>query len=345
MRIFLLVWIFVFAECAVGYGQIASWSDSTLNVGDKIVSRAIFFPYNSSAISAESHAFLDSIAAFLIEHVNIKLEVGVHTDSRGQSNYSTCLSCSRAKEITKYLIANGVRPNQLQAQGYNDRELIVSDREIDRLKTLEEKERAHQINRRVEFKVIAVDFLPKNIHLYLLDCLQDSIMITELKPLLYYYSEDTLESNLIEIPLIDTNEFYSSFKGNGLEIFINCEIFYPWLHGIACDLDSLEQIRDLSEIDGKLFWGTDGTVPKTKVHSLKVSLDGVHVPIPESEVDGLYNPNFGCNRVFCYNFVYQSKDKKRIYIRMDNSDGAGFYQVIWIIQEGKYLTRVIDRGR
>lgn len=178
--------------------------------------------------------------------------------------------------------------------------------------------------------------------LYRLDRIKDKTIIQEIEPLLVMYSENTMQQNLTSIPLIDTNEFYSNFRGQGLEILINCEYFYPPLHSINYD-PNLKK-HNVKGIDGQVFWGTNGDIPKTKVHKIKVISNGVNIQVPDTAIAGMFNPNFGCNKIDCYNFVYLSNDKKRIYIVMNNSDGAGFYIVVWIFKDNKYYDRVIDLG-
>jgi hypothetical protein len=40
--------------------------------------------------------------------------------------------------------------------------------------------------------------------------------------------------------------------------------------------------------------------------------------------------------------VFQSEDKKRVYIYMLNGDGKNNYEVTWVIQDRKFYLRVID---
>lgn len=177
-----------------------------------------------------------------------------------------------------------------------------------------------------------------------LESIKDKTIRNELKPLLYNYSHDSLSSDLLSIPILETNEFYSTIIGEGIEITIHGESFIPAEHSIATNYDSLNQVHGLKEIDGKAFWGTHGTIPKTKVSAIDVKINGTVISFPDSATDGIYNPNFGCNDIDCFNFVYKSKDKERVYIKMDNSDASGFYQVVWIIKDEKYIGRVIDPG-
>jgi hypothetical protein len=45
-----------------------------------------------------------------------------------------------------------------------------------------------------------------------------------------------------------------------------------------------------------------------------------------------------------YNKVFVSPDKKKVYIYMLNRDNLGSYEVTWVIQDKKYLRRVVDFG-
>ncbi len=103
----------------------------------------------------------------------------------------------------------------------------------------------------------------------------------------------------------------------------------------------------LALIDNKPFWGTDGEVPKERIASITYQIGNKTFKLPDSALANLFEPNF-CHTsesiIKCHCGVYQSLDKKRIYIYMLNSDGAGGYEVTWVIKDNKYLTRVVDYG-
>jgi outer membrane protein OmpA-like peptidoglycan-associated protein len=67
------------------------------------------------------------------------------------------LSLSRAQSIVDYLIGKGISADRLKAVGYGAVKVLVSDNEIDKLKTPEEKELAHAKNRRTEFKILKTE--------------------------------------------------------------------------------------------------------------------------------------------------------------------------------------------
>ena len=100
-----------------------------------------------------------------------------HTDSRDTEEYNLTLSQKRAQVVVQYLIDKGIEPERLLAKGYGestpkvvDTEMAklnpflkagstLNDQYLNTLATDEQKEIAHQINRRTEFKVLRTDFV------------------------------------------------------------------------------------------------------------------------------------------------------------------------------------------
>jgi len=48
----------------------------------------------------------------------------------------------------------------MTAKGYGEDRLLITDKEIAKLKTVGEKEAAHQKNRRTDFRVLKTDYVP-----------------------------------------------------------------------------------------------------------------------------------------------------------------------------------------
>jgi hypothetical protein len=138
-------------------GQTFSLSDKTFKMGDVYITYQLLFDFDKAVIRPESYATLDNIADFLTRNDKLVIEVSNHRDTRGSDMYSTCLTCKRAKSIVEYLIAKGIKSYRLIAKGYNDSKHIIPESQIKKLKTKEEVERAHQINRRTEFKILQTD--------------------------------------------------------------------------------------------------------------------------------------------------------------------------------------------
>jgi len=108
--------------------------------------RNIYFEFNKADIKPESYPVLDSIALFLKEYPNVKVEIGGHTDSRGSDAYNLKLSQARANAVREYLIkVHNISPDRLIAKGYGERRLVVYP---------EKTEEDYQMNRRVEFTIL-----------------------------------------------------------------------------------------------------------------------------------------------------------------------------------------------
>ena len=53
-----------------------------------------------------------------------------------------------------YLISKGIATDRLQAKGYGETQTLISDKEINAMASNEEKEAAHQKNRRTTFRPV-----------------------------------------------------------------------------------------------------------------------------------------------------------------------------------------------
>lgn len=125
-----------------------------LEVGKKVVLKNIFYDYNKATLTASSSNELNKVIELLNSNPKIKIEISAHTDSRGSDAYNNNLSQERAQSCLDYLVAKNIDKNRLIAKGYGKKQLLITDADINELKTEEEKEEAHQQNRRTEFKIV-----------------------------------------------------------------------------------------------------------------------------------------------------------------------------------------------
>jgi len=126
-----------------------------VEVGSTIVLKNIFYDYNKATLRDASKNELDRLAKLLLENPTIKIELSAHTDSRGGDKYNEDLSQKRAQSCVDYLIKAGIATDRLVSKGYGEQKLIITDAEIAKLKFEDEKEDAHQQNRRTEFKILS----------------------------------------------------------------------------------------------------------------------------------------------------------------------------------------------
>lgn len=118
-----------------------------------IVLENIYYDLDKADIRPDAALELDKLVTILADNPEIKIELSSHTDSRQTAAYNDDLSKRRAQSAVNYIVSKGIDASRIIAKGYGESQLIITDDEINKLPTEEEKEAAHQRNRRTEFKV------------------------------------------------------------------------------------------------------------------------------------------------------------------------------------------------
>ena len=93
---------------------------------DRTIIVAVNFDLNSHRIRPEYYALLDSIAAAMLSQqlAGDHFDVDGHTDLSGRLAYNIALSNLRAQAVVDYLVARGVSPYLLRAQGFGPLNLL-----------------------------------------------------------------------------------------------------------------------------------------------------------------------------------------------------------------------------
>jgi len=139
----------------------------------------IFYDFAKWDLRPESMVSLDRLVETLNDNPNVTIELISHTDSRGTDEDNDILSQKRAQSVVDYLISKGIAPDRLSTKGYGESSPKVVDEKIsaelpflktgqilteefiNSLRSIEQQEQAHQINRRTEFKVLSTDYSPR----------------------------------------------------------------------------------------------------------------------------------------------------------------------------------------
>ena len=184
---------------------------------------------------------------------------------------------------------------------------------------------------------------------------EDSVLIffddTVKSELAYFYKAiDTIKKHKVnEIPFTKCTSTSIRFEvrnilSTSLIVSINSAEFDTNNHSLVFE----KRGQKLVSIDGKQYWGTNGSIPKKKVNFLRSS-HGPHceAKIPETALDGIYQPKF-CGQGTIGNHtencrLFLSEDKRRRYIYMRNGDPQNEYVVIWIIRNNYYYGRIIEK--
>lgn len=113
-----------------------------------IITEHIDFDLNESNIRDDVTVQLTKIVTIMTRNPEIKVNIGVHTDSRAPDNYNLILSEQRAQSIMDFLISRGIDANRLSGKGYGETQLLNKCSN-----GVPCTETEHLINRRIEFIV------------------------------------------------------------------------------------------------------------------------------------------------------------------------------------------------
>ena len=137
-----------------------------------LVLKSVLFDLGKSDLRESSIQELDSLASLLNnDWPNVVIELRSHTDIRGSDTLNQRLSNDRALSCVNYLVEKGVDAQRLVPVGMASSEPVEIDKNNTdlpvgvlneayilnlKLKSLQEK--AHQKNRRTDFKILSDDF-------------------------------------------------------------------------------------------------------------------------------------------------------------------------------------------
>ncbi len=85
------------------------------------------FNTNSATLRPESRAELGNIAAVLKAYPNVHIQIGGFSDNRGNSQHNLKLSQDRANRVMGQLVALGISPDRLEAQGYGEQSPVADN--------------------------------------------------------------------------------------------------------------------------------------------------------------------------------------------------------------------------
>jgi len=128
--------------------QIIADEDAIEKNKEKLVVKTdeINFDYNLWYLRRDSKKAIDKVIALMKKYPNMVVEIGTHTDIRGNSKYNLELSQKRATSVVDYFIDKDIQPHRISGVGYGETMPIV------KCATEEScSEEQHEINRRCEF--------------------------------------------------------------------------------------------------------------------------------------------------------------------------------------------------
>ncbi len=108
----------------------------------------ISFDYKLWYLRRDSKKAIDKVIALMKKYPDMIVEVGTHSDIRGNNRYNLDLSQKRATSVRMYFLENNIEPDRITAIGYGETQPIIKCKTEDSC-----TEEQHEVNRRCEFVV------------------------------------------------------------------------------------------------------------------------------------------------------------------------------------------------
>lgn len=108
----------------------------------------IYFDYNMWYIRKESKKILNRVIELMNKYPEMVVEIGSHTDNRGNAKFNADLSQKRADATRNYILEQGILKNRILAKGYGESVPMVKCIPEDSC-----NEEQHELNRRSEFVI------------------------------------------------------------------------------------------------------------------------------------------------------------------------------------------------
>lgn len=110
---------------STGISQPFKLTDTSVKVGQFQHLYHIHFELGSSNLQITGLLQLDSILQFLKNNPTVKIELGVHTDFRGDNKLNLDLSKKRASTLQKYLVDKGIDATRIKAIGFGETKPVI----------------------------------------------------------------------------------------------------------------------------------------------------------------------------------------------------------------------------
>jgi peptidoglycan-associated lipoprotein len=137
----------------LSFAQTSSYSDSSFQIGQ--TKTIDYYQFYTHPIHDKLNVkILDSLADFLKENNSLKIKIINHTQQRGTDKYNLKLSYHRAEMLRIQLQKRKIDTSRIQVEGLGEIEPIITEVEILKMKTEEEREEAYAKNERTVILII-----------------------------------------------------------------------------------------------------------------------------------------------------------------------------------------------
>ena len=147
------------------------------------------------------------------------------------------------------------------------------------------------------------------------------------------------------VPIAAYGKDFLTFEDNSITVTIQTASFNPAKHKLT--YYDQEKKEYLLKIDNHPYFGDYGKVPFSNVEKVTIIMGRDTIIIPAAACIDLCNPILTFTeggKTKSQNKVLLSADGHKVYVYMLKTEEGGSYEATWVIQDRKYIKRVVDFG-
>jgi len=115
-----------------------------LEVGTIVKLKNVLFETATIILVDSAYQELDLVVRMMQQNINMEIELGGHTDNRGNARLNYILSDDRVKKVKSYLVEQGISADRIIGKAYGGTKPVSSNN----------TEETRRLNRRVEFTIL-----------------------------------------------------------------------------------------------------------------------------------------------------------------------------------------------
>jgi len=151
-----------------------------------------------------------------------------------------------------------------------------------------------------------------------------------------------LQTDKIVVQREGAAEFVERKRNHTARIIFETKLFDARKHKIG-------RTRDCITIDGRVPLGTDCNIPQIEIASMRFFFDGNEIQIPKKLYSDCYTPPYFKDYkrrgwIDKYLQIKFSDDFTHVFVFLSAGDGAGVYDVIWVLSKDGRHTRFTHSG-
>ncbi len=133
-----------------------------------------------------------------------------------------------------------------------------------------------------------------------------------------------------------TFRFVAKHGSHTATLVVKTKVFDRSTHKVAIVRQGDSHVTN---VDGRRALGTDASIPNFEIDSMKFYFDGKEIPVSRRLYSDCFDPHVkgGLSLKF-------GDDLQSLFVFMQGSDGAGFYDVIWVLRKDRRHARLANSG-